>query len=153
MRSYTAVIKENMLTMQGIKLVYIMDNTSYVNLFSKYGYADRDNNSVALKEVKIEYNGSGVKIDASADNGQYELERFVNVFGNVKGIINDMRFDAGENGTMTYDYKEGKGSVMKGVTIFQGNNSINAGSINFDSKNNFVLFQDNVTVDYIIGSK
>lgn len=153
MRSYKAVIKENLLTMKGIKLVYILDNTSYINLFAENGYADRDNNSVAMQDVKIEYNGSGTKIDASADNGQYELERFVNVYGNVKGIINDMRFDAGENGSMTYDYKDGKGEVRKGVTIYQGNNSIHADSINFDSKESFVLFRDNVTVDYIIGPK
>lgn len=152
-RSYSSAVKENMLIMNGVKLVYVMDNESYVNLFAKTGFADKDNNSVAMQDVRIEYKGKETKLDAYADNGQYELERLVKVYGNVNGIINDMRFDAGENGTMVYDYKDGKGEVRRGVTLYQGENSINADSVNFDSSEVFVLFQDNVTVDYFVGGR
>lgn len=149
--AYNSVLKENMIVMNGIKMLYLVDNDSYVNLASKTGYADMDNNSVAMRDVNIEYNGKDVKVDAVADSGNYELDRIVRVYGNVKGVINDMEFDAGENGTMIYDYQSGKGEVLEGITIYQGQNSIQAKSINFDSNETYILFQDNVSVDYIIG--
>lgn len=150
-KAYNSVLKENMIVMNGIKMVYIVDNDSYVNLAAKTGYADMDNNSVAMRNVNIEYNGSDVKVDAIADSGNYELERLVKVYGNVNGVINDMKFDAGENGTLIYDYQSGKGEVLDGITLYQGQNSIKAKSINFDSNESYILFQDNVSVDYIVG--
>lgn len=153
MRSYKAVMQENMLSMQGMRILYLTDDNDYVTLFAESSFANINNNFVDMKNVKIQYTGKDIKIEAVADNGKYELERFVNVYGNVRGDINNMRFDAGKDGTLVYDYKEGKGEVRKGISFFQGENSIKANMVNFDIKDNFILFNGNVSVNYYIDTK
>lgn len=150
MAQYQSVLQENILNMEKIKLTYIINDNSYFNMISDRAKADVEDHSVGLETLNIKYTGSGVTIDAVADKGNYELERFIKAFGNVKGSMNDMRFDTGEKGTLEYDYKDGKGSIYEGVIVYQGPNNIKAEYAEFDVNTNFILFQDNVTVDYSV---
>ncbi len=63
--------------------------------------------------------------------------------------MDNMTFKTCPDGVLEYDYAEGKGIVKNGVTIYHDNNSISSKIVEFDVKNNFIIFRDNVTVDYI----
>ncbi len=147
-RPYSALIEENRLKMTGIEMVYVFDNSSYMNLRSESAFADRVSSAVSLEKVSIKYGGRNINLDADADRGTYELQRVLRASGNITGSMNDMEFKAGEDGTLTYDYKDGKGAVENGITLNQGENNIKAGRADFNVNDNYVLFSDNVSVEY-----
>lgn len=62
--------------------------------------------------------------------------------------MDNMTFTTGPFGILEYDYTEGKGIVKNGVTIYQDNNAISSKIVEFDVNNNFIIFKDNVTVEY-----
>ncbi len=62
--------------------------------------------------------------------------------------MDNMTFTTGPSGILEYDYTEGKGIVKNGVTIYQDNNAISSKIVEFDADNNFIIFKDNVTVEY-----
>ena len=63
--------------------------------------------------------------------------------------MDNMTFRSKKNGILEYDYKAGKGSIINGITVMQGVNSIEADSVIFDVNNNYIFFKDNVTVNYV----
>lgn len=147
---YVARVEENRLKMTGVEMVYIFNESGYMNLRSNVAFVDRASNAVSLDNVSVKYSGKNINLDANADKGIYKLQRVLKVSGNVVGRMNDMGFKAGERGSLTYDYKDGKGRIEHGIIMNQGQNSITAGRADFDVNNNYVLFSDNVKVEYFV---
>lgn len=147
-KDYTALIDENKLKISGFKMVYVLDGNSYVNLNAETASAERISTSVALKDLSLKYSSHDVSVEAYADSGSYELQRILKAQGNINGFINDMSFKAGDNGTLTYDYNETKGSIDNGVFLTQGNNRLSAEKALFDVNNNFIEFVNNAVLEY-----
>lgn len=146
--TYESAIKQNVLNIEDLLLTYVIDNSSYFKLTSKKGDAAINNYFVNLNNLNLYYSGSSFSIDAQADKGKYELQRKISAYGNIYGKMDNMTFEAGTNGIIEYDYIDGKGIIKNGVTMYQGNNNIKSNKAEFNVKDNFVLFKDNVSVEY-----
>lgn len=146
--NYESAIQQNILNIEDLLLTYVIDNNSYFKLTSKNGNAAINNYYVDLNNLNIHYSGSSFSIDAKADKGKYELQRKISAYGNVYGVMDNMTFEAGKDGSIEYDYIDGKGVIKNGVTMYQGSNNIKSNIAEFNIKDNFVLFSDNVSVEY-----
>lgn len=146
--SYESAIKQNILNIEDLLLTYVIDNSSYFKLTSKKGNAAINDYFVDLNNLDIYYSGSNYSISAKADKGKYELQRKISAYGNVYGKMDNMTFEAGDDGLIEYDYLDGKGFIKNGVTMYQGGNNIKSNMAEFNVKDNYVLFSDNVSVEY-----
>lgn len=146
---YQSDLLKNIVKMKEIDLLYVIDNNTYVKLKSKQGNVNIIDYNIDLVNLDVTYTSKDFSIDAKASRGEYLSQRFLKAYDNVTGHMDNMTFKTGPAGIFEYDYAEGKGIVKNGVTIYQDNNSISSKIVEFDVKNNFIIFKDNVTVDYI----
>ncbi len=145
---YQSDLLKNIVKMKEIDLLYVIDNNTYVKLKSKQGNVNIIDYNIDLVNLDLTYTGKDFSIDARAARGEYIAQRFLKAYDNITGHMDNMTFKTGTAGVLEYDYTEGKGIVKNGVTIYQDNNSISSKIVEFDVKNNFIIFKDNVTVDY-----
>lgn len=146
---YQSDLLKNIVKMNKIDLLYVIDNNTYVKLKSEHGNVNIIDYNIDLVNLDLTYTSKEFAIDAKASRGEYLSQRFLKAYDNVTGHMDNMTFKTGPAGILEYDYAEGKGIVKNGVTIYQDNNSISSKIVEFDVKNNFIIFKDNVTVDYI----
>lgn len=146
---YRSDLLKNIVKLNEVDLIYIIDNNTFVKLKAKTGDVDIIDYNIDMKHVDVLYTGKDFVINAQAERGEYLSQRFLKAYDNITGHMDNMTFKTGSEGFLEYDYIEGRGEVKNGVTITQDNNSISSKSIAFDIKNNFIIFKDNVTVDYI----
>ena len=146
---YRSDLLKNIVKLNEVDLVYIIDNDTFVKLKAKTGDVDIIDYNIDMEQVDVLYTGKDFVIDAQAERGKYLSQRFLKAYDNITGYMDNMTFKTGSNGILEYDYVKGRGQVKNGVTISQDNNSISSKSMLFDVKNNFIIFKDNVTVDYI----
>lgn len=146
---YQSDLLKNIVKMKNIDLLYVIDNNTYVKLKSKQGNVNIINHNISLVNLDVTYTSKDFSIDAKASKGRYLSKRFLKAYDNVTGHMDNMTFKTGPAGVLEYDYAAGKGIVKNGVTIYQDNNSISSKIVEFDVKNNFIIFKDNVTVNYI----
>lgn len=146
---YQSDLLKNIVKMKEIDLLYVIDNNTYVKLKSKQGNVNIIDYNIDLINLGLTYTSKDFMIDASALRGEYLSQRFLKAYDNITGHMDNMTFKTGPDGILEYDYTEGKGVVKNGVTIYQDNNSISSKIVEFDVKNNFIIFKDNVTVNYM----
>lgn len=146
---YKSELLENIVTLKGVDLLYIIDNSTYVSLKSKTGSANIVNYNFNLQHLNINYKSPDYSIDAFAERGNYISQRFVKAYDNITGYMDNMTFKTGANGIFEYDYKKGKGNIFNNITVMQGTNSISSDTASFDVNNNYIFFKDNVTVYYV----
>ncbi len=145
---YQSALLKNVVKIEGVDLLYIIDNDTYIKLQSEYGNVNIINYNIDLINLNIVYTGKNFQIDARAEKGQYLSSRFVKAYDNITGYMDNMSFETGTSGILEYDYTAGKGVVKNDVIIHQENNSISSNYVEFDVNNNYIMFRDNVTVDY-----
>ncbi len=138
---YQSDLLKNIVKMKEIDLLYVIDNNTYVKLKSKHGNVNIIDYNLDLINLDLLYTSKDFAIDAKASRGEYLSQRFLKVYDNIT-------FTTGPSGILEYDYTEGKGIVKNGVTIYQDNNAISSKIVEFDANNNFIIFKDNVTVEY-----
>lgn len=146
---YQSDLLKNIVKMKKIDLLYVIDNNTYVKLKSENGNVNIIDYNIDLINLAVTYTSKDFSIDAKAERGEYLSQRFLKAYDNITGYMDNMSFKTGPDGILEYDYAEGKGIVKNGVTIYQDNNSITSKTVEFDVNNNFIIFKDNVTVDYI----
>lgn len=145
---YQSDLLKNIVKMKEIDLLYVIDNNTYVKLKSKHGNVNIIDYNLDLINLDLLYTSKDFAIDAKASRGEYLSQRFLKVYDNITGHMDNMTFTTGPSGILEYDYTEGKGIVKNGVTIYQDNNAISSKIVEFDANNNFIIFKDNVTVEY-----
>ncbi len=146
---YQSDLLKNIVKMQDVDLLYVIDNATYVKLKSKHGNINIIDYNVDLIDIDVTYISKDFLIDVQAEKGEYLAQRFLKVYDNITGYMDNMSFKTEPTGILEYDYIEGKGIVKNGVTIYQDSNSISSKIVEFDVNNNFIMFKENVTVDYI----
>ena len=152
-KPYKSFLDKNMLKMDNISLTYIIDNNTYVLLNSKNASANIGSLSVLLKNFKVDYYSKNLHVLAIAENGKYEMERYITGYGSVHGYLDESEFIADNKSSFTYDYKLGKGRIINGVEVKQGKNLISAKNLEFEQNSQFVHFTDNVTVEYFVDNE
>lgn len=147
-KPYKSFLDKNILKMDNISVTYIMDNDSYITLNSKLANANIMNYMVNLKNFNVNYYSKDLHVLAVAENGKYEMERYISGYGSVHGYLDKNEFVAGDNSSFLYDYKLGKGTINNGVEVKQGKNLIKADNLEFEQNSQYVYFKDNVSVQY-----
>ncbi len=147
--SYSPMIETNKLQIFGLEMLYIIDDKTFVNLYSEKAYADKISMDVDLINLKLSYNSDENSITAYADKGIYEQQKILKASGNVKGVMENLDFYTKEDGLLTYNYDTGIGSVENGITLIQGENELSSDKAEFNINHNYIMFTDNVTFDYI----
>ncbi len=151
--SYSPMIETNKLQIFGLEMLYIIDDKTFVNLYSEKAYADKISMDVDLINLKLNYNSDENSITTYADKGVYEQQKILKASGNVKGVMENLDFYTKEDGFLTYNYDTGIGSVENGITLIQGENELSSDKAEFNINHNYIMFTDNVTFDYIPENK
>ncbi len=146
---YQSDLLKNIVKIKTVDLLYVIDNNTYIKLKSEHGNVNIIDYNIALINLDLIYTGKDFVIDAKAARGEYLSQRFLKAYDNITGHMDNMSFQTGPEGILEYDYTVGKGVVKNGVTLYQESNSISSKTVEFDVKNNFIIFKDNVTVNYI----
>lgn len=146
---YSAMIDTNNLQILGLEMVYIIDDKTYVNLISEKAFANRDTFNVDLHNLKMQYNSKENSVTVYADKGIYESQRILRAKGNIKGVMDNLDFYTKDNGELIYDYKSGTGVINNGITLKQGSNLLNSEKAEFNVNNNYILFVNNVIMEYM----
>ena len=132
---YQSDLLKNIVKMKEIDLLYVIDNNTYVKLKSKHGNVNIIDYNLDLINLDLLYTSKDFAIDAKASRGEYLSQRFLKVYDNITGHMDNMTFTTGPSGILEYDYTEGKGIVKNGVTIYQDNNAISSKIVEFDANN------------------
>lgn len=146
---YQSELMKNIVSLKDIDLIYIIDNSTNISLKSKDGKANIVTYNFDLFHLNLDYKSKDYHINAIADKGIYTEQQYIKAYDNLTGYMDNMTFRSKKNGILEYDYKAGKGSIINGITVMQGVNSIEADSVIFDVNNNYIFFKDNVTVNYV----
>ena len=146
--SYLTAIESNKLIITGLDYGYLNAEDSFIRIISDLAYADILTNKFKLEDLDISFDNKKINVDAKAERGSYTLNKVLEATGNLNGSLNDLNFTSKKDGNIIYYYETGKGSILNGLEVSQGENMIYSDAVFFDSVNDFFFFKDNVIVNY-----